>query len=261
MRTCWHDWATDCTTTLGPQGSREDAPTAGAAKLGGLACCAVSPPATPTSKVMPLRRQSSLTSSPPMHPGLLPASAPLAGQAPLTTKTAGAIGDSLVFPSVPMSGAAPAALLAAQQPQRFGGHTSPAQATAVMWSTAAHAAAATPASQALSNAQPTRPAAYSIVAHAAAAAPAAAEAPAAVAAAYQAQLQQAVSAIATPVQPRGLAHPPLLPARHSVEDWPCSEPAALIRSAFSGPQPLLAALAEAQYGQVSRLVFLSSQHS
>ena len=63
-----------------------------------------------------------------------------------------------------------------------------------------------------------------------------------------------MSAVAMPQQLGGPTHPPLPPDRRSVEEWPCSEPAALIRSAFSGPQPLLAASAEAQFGQVSSLV-------
>ena len=181
-----------------------------------------------------------------MHPALLRAGALLAAP-PSAAGTDGAVDASRVPPSAPVAQAPAAALLAAQQPHQVETRT-PAPAT-VIRPTAAHAVAVAPATLPHSAAQPAHPAAYSIMARAAAAAPAAA-------AASQLQLQQlGVSAMALlPQQPGAPAHPPLLQERRSIEEWPCSEPAALIRSAFSGPQPLLAAFAEAQFGQVSSLV-------
>jgi hypothetical protein len=180
-----------------------------------------------------------------MHPALLRASALLAAP-PSAAETTGAADASRVPPSAPGLQVPAAALLAAQQLHQF--ETRAPASVTVIRPTAAHAVAGAPATLPHSAAQPAPPAAYSIMAHAAAVAPAAT-------AAHQQQLQQlGVSAMTMPQQPGVSAHPLLLPARQSVEEWPCSEPAALIRSAFSGPQPLLAAFAEAQFGQVSSLV-------
>ena len=53
-------------------------------------------------------------------------------------------------------------------------------------------------------------------------------------------------------------HAPPPPELRSAEEWPGIEPAALIRSSCSGPQPLLVALAGSQFGQVNNPILSQS---
>lgn len=208
----------------------------------GAACSAVSPPATPTGAPSPLRRQSSLAFSPQLHPAQLRANELFAG-------VPSATGSPMAVDSSPALPAAWPAAVPDQQPQRF---EDPLLALAtVVCPPATPAAAAVAASNTGSTAQQPGPA-YSPAARIRMAAAAAAVA--SFPAVPNPPLHSVRGpAVAPPQQPAGLSHAPLLPARRSVEDWPSTEPAALIRSACSGPQPLLAALAEVQFGQVSSL--------